>query len=532
MAIEPGEINMWKWWNGILSGDINLHINSNEPFLIEQAIKKRQGNLSADGALVVLSGKFTGRAADDKYIVKDSLTEEMIDWGGKVNVLSSEKFQELKTEILSRVHMLKPEMYVMETSAGAVENYSLGVNLITTSPVHALFCSHIMRDRREANPLGEFTIYHYPDLEFDAKEHGLRSSTVIALDFSTKEILIAGTSYCGEIKKSIFTVMNTLLPDLGVLPMHSGANADESNNVSVFFGLSGTGKTTLSTDQGMRMIGDDEHGLSREGIFNFEGGCYAKTYKLKEESEPDIFHATNRFGSIMENVVLDKKRVPDFDDKTITENGRSTYPLRFLDNIVQEGAGKIPSNFFFLSADAMGVLPPLSLLTKEQAMYYFLLGYTAKVAGTEAGMKGISATFSHCFGAPFMMRKPYDYGLLLKDLLQEYPIRVWLVNTGWYGGPYGVGKRFDISVTRSCIRAVQQGKAEKSEFRKDEIFSFLVPETLEGVESKYLRPSGLWKDGKDYRESALNLKRLFDENYKKLLKREENALFNTENISL
>jgi phosphoenolpyruvate carboxykinase (ATP) len=521
---------MWQWWNGILSGDIPLHVNASLPFLIEKALKAHKGHLSSDGALVVQSGKFTGRAADDKYIVRDESTETIIDWSGKVHSMQPHHFDELKNDLMKKIHIMKPEMYITEASAGADSSYSVGVNLITTSPVHAMFCRLIMRQKKDRNPLGDFTIYHDPDFEFEAKKYGLRSGTVIALNFKKREVLIGGTAYCGEIKKAIFTIMNTILPDHGVFPMHSGANADAKGNVSVFFGLSGTGKTTLSTDVGMNVIGDDEHGISDRGIFNFEGGCYAKTYNLKASQEPDIYHATNRFGSLIENVMLDKMGRPLFDDKSITENGRSTYPLTALPSIINDGCGRIPSNFFFLSADAMGVLPLISKLDHEQAMYYFLLGYTAKVAGTEVGMKGISATFSHCFGAPFMMRHPEDYGNLLKKVLHKHQINVWLVNTGWFGGPYGVGRRYDLGLTRSCIRSIQRGLPDNIHFKKESVFGLSVPESLDGIESRYFQPQNFWESKDEYFESAKKLKTMFDENYRKILKNPDAQ--NTQGVSL
>lgn len=508
---------MWQWWNGILSGEIPLHLNSSLPLLIEKSLQMRLGHLSSDGALVVQSGKYTGRAVFDKYVVKDEATESIIDWSGKVQSLSEDTFEELKTDYLRKLHVMKPEVFVMEASAGAENAFSLGVNLITTSPVHAMFTRLMMRNRKDKNPLGTYTVYHDPGFEFDARRYGLRSSTVIALNFKKQEILIGGSAYCGEIKKAIFTVLNTILPDHGVLPMHAGANSDLKGNVSVFFGLSGTGKTTLSTDTDMSIIGDDELGLSERGIFNFEGGCYAKTYNLKASQEPDIFKATNRFGSLMENVVLDEMRRPLFEDKSMTENGRSTYPLTALDNIINDGCGRIPSNFFFLSADAMGVLPLVSQLTHEQAMYYFLLGYTAKVAGTEEGMKGISATFSHCFGAPFMLRHPKDYGKLLKNVLEKYQIKVWLVNTGWYGGPYGIGRRYDLGMTRACIRSIQKGTFDSTAFVRDPVFGLLVPQALEEIDKRFLHPQFLWESQDDYFQSARRLKDLFEENYKKLM---------------
>jgi phosphoenolpyruvate carboxykinase (ATP) len=524
---------MWQWWNGILSGEIQLRVNTPIAKLVEKAIQGRSGTLSSSGALVVESGKFTGRAPEDKYVVRNEASEDIIDWDGKILSMDDAKFNELKTEYLKKVHMLKPETFIIESSAGADPSYSIGVNLITPSPVHALFCRQIMRPRKEKNPLGTFTIYHDPKLEFDADKYKLRSSTVIALNFASKEILITGTAYCGEIKKAIFSVMNTLLPDLGILPMHSGACSDAKGNVSVFFGLSGTGKTTLSTDEGMSVIGDDEHGLSERGIFNFEGGCYAKTYKLKESDEPQIYRATNRFGSLMENVMLDHEtRMPDFDDKSITENGRSTYPLTALETIINDGRGSVPTNFFFLSADAMGVLPAISKLDLDQAMYYFLLGYTAKVAGTEMNMKGISATFSHCFGAPFMLRRPEDYGNILKDLLKKHDIKVWLVNTGWSGGPYGVGSRYPLSLTRSCIRAVQQRQADTVTFTKDKVFGLDIPDSLGSIESSLFRPEKLWANEKDYFDSAKKLKSMFDENFEKITRSKPHVVSHKEDLGL
>ena len=524
---------MWEWWNGILSGEIQIRVNPAVSFLIEKTIQKHAGMLTKDGALVIKSGKFTGRAADDKYVVKNEASLHTIDWDGKIRALDDDKFNDLKVELLKRLHLLKPETYVIEASAGADPVYSLGVNLITTSAPHALFCRQIMRQKKENNPLGTFTIFHDPDLEFDAKKFGLNSSTVIAINFKTKEVLIAGTRYCGEIKKAIFSVMNTILPDYGVLPMHSGASADSKGKVSVFFGLSGTGKTTLSTDIGMNVIGDDEHGLSERGIFNFEGGCYAKTFKLKSSEEPQIFSAVNRFGSLMENVVLDPvTREPDFNDQGITENGRATYPLNFLETIINDGRGEIPSNFFFLSADAMGVLPAIGQLSHEQAMYYFLLGYTAKVAGTEMGMKGVSATFSHCFGAPFMLRKPADYGNLLKEILRKHQIKVWLVNTGWYGGAYGIGKRYDLSFTRTCIRSIQKGLREDISFTQDPVFSLSVPDGLDNIDGRLLRPHRLWASEEEYFKNANELKIKFDENFQTIAGGQLNVISHQENSGL
>lgn len=506
---------MWNWWNGIISGETPTIVNAPRALLVERTIQNRAGELSSGGALVVRSGKFTGRAAEDKYVVEDDYSKGAIDWSGKLLSMKPETFTSIKEEVLKKINIQKPHTYIMERSAGADCKLSIGVRLITTSPVHALFASEIFRDYTGEHPLGDYTIYHDPELELDAKKHKLRSSTAIILSYATKEILICGTAYCGEIKKSIFTVMNTILPDKGILPMHTGASMDPKGNVSLFFGLSGTGKTTLSTDEGMKVIGDDEHGLSDEGTFNFEGGCYAKTYGLSPSTEPQIFEASTSFASILENVALNEKREPQFDDKSITENGRSTYPLSALADHLPEGKAGIPSHIFFLSADALGVLPAVSQLDHEQAMYFFLSGYTAKLAGTEVGVKGISTTFSHCFGAPFMVRPPMDYGLLLKDFLKRHPIKVWLVNTGWYGGPCGVGERYNLSVTRSIIRSIQGGFGEEASFEKEPFFGLQVPTRLGQVDEKFLNPRSLWKDSSAYDNAARELKGKFDENFKK-----------------
>lgn len=524
---------MWEWWNGIISGEIQLRINSPVAYLVEKSLQKHAGSLSKDGALVVSSGKHTGRAASDKYIVKNEASINIIDWGGDIPSLEDDQFNELKVELLKKLHLLKPETYIIESSVGADPLYSMGVNLITTSSVHALFCRQIMRPKKENNSLGNYTIYHDPEIEFDTKKFNLRSSTVIAINFKTKEIIIGGTSYCGEIKKAIFSVMCSILPDYGVLPMHAGANADARGNVSVFFGLSGTGKTSLSSDLGMSVIGDDEHGLSDRGIFNFEGGCYAKTYKLKASDEPQIYSATNRFGSIIENVSLDPiTREPDFFDKAVTENGRSTYPLNFLETVINDGRGEIPTNFFFLSADAMGVLPAVSSLSHDQAMYYFLLGYTAKVAGTEIGMKGVTATFSHCFGAPFMLRRPSDYGNILKEILRKHQIKVWLINTGWYGGQFDTGRRYDLSFTRACIRSIQKGLSEEINFTKDPVFSLMIPDNIDSIDGRLLKPHRLWKSEEEYFKAAKDLKSRFDENFEKIIRGGPNAISHQENPGL
>ena len=506
---------MISWWNEFVSDKVNCIQNQDMAALVQEALQNKEGHLSSEGALVVKTGAFTGRAADDKYVVRDNYTESRIHWEG-VKAMKSDAFEKLKNEFIKDFNSKPRSLYMMERSVGADENYSLGVRLITTHATHALFARHMFRDPLKNPEMGFFTIFHNPNIMLDPKTFGLRSSTVIAINFERGEILIGGTAYAGEVKKAIFSVMNVLLPDREVLPMHSGANIDENNKVTVFFGLSGTGKTTLSTDVGKYLIGDDEHGISPAGIFNIEGGCYAKTYNLTEKGEPQVYHAVNRFGAILENVVLDEERRPKFEDKSITENGRGSYPLTFISDASDIGLGPFPSNIFFLSADAMGVLPAIAKLDSEQAMYYFLSGYTAKLAGTEVGLAGIKAAFSHCFGAPFMMRHPQHYADLLKKYLDSNKVNVWLANTGWYAGPYGEGTRYDLSITRSIIRGIQKGLPANTRYIREEVFGLSIPESIPGVESKFLNARALWKDGRKYDEMAQNLKQLFSDNYKKI----------------
>lgn len=499
-----------------LSDSAKIKLNLPEATLVEYSLKQDPANkLSKDGSLVIKTGKFTGRAAKDKYVVIEPYTEKVIDWNNNIRQMTAENFNSIKLAMLENFNNGTRPTFITTKSTSANPTYALEVILITPSAAHALFCTNIFRDEQFEYPLGSFTIYHDPDFQVDSLKYTVRSSTIISINFSTKEIIIAGTGYAGEIKKSIFSVLNTLLPEHNVLPMHTGANQTNAGTTSLFLGLSGTGKTTLSTDIGVKIIGDDEHGLSETGIFNFEGGCYAKTDGLTLETEPDIFKASNRFKTLLENVVLDElTRTPLFNDKSITENGRSTYSLNALENFSTDSRGPIPSNIFFLSADALGVLPAISLLTSEQAIFYFLTGYTAKLAGTEIGLKEIEVTFSHCFGAPFMMRRAQEYAGLLKLFLEKHPIKVWLVNTGWYGGPYGTGTRYPLQMTRNCIRSIQKG-FKNNNFHLNEIFNLQIPQELDGVDSSFLCPDKLWNNKNEYNKSALSLKNKFEENYKK-----------------
>lgn len=500
---------------GIDKPESTIKYNYTNSRLVEEAVEQGRGRLSNNGSLVVETGAFTGRAAKDKYVVKTESTQKTIWWSDDLGVMNPETFTELKKEVCRYLSQQK-ELYVVDRSVGAEENYNLGVRLLTYSPNHALFANHLFR--QEITPFSAatgFTILHAPDLLVDPEKYQTRSGTVITTNFDEKTILIMGTLYAGEIKKSIFSIMNYLLPSKHILPMHSGANIDKKGNASIFFGLSGTGKTTLSTDEGTELVGDDEHGLSDTGIFNFEGGCYAKTIKLTHETEPEIYEACNRFGAMLENVVMDEQtREVDFFDNSIAENGRASYPLTYVRNIRSDGKGPIPKDMFFLSADAFGVLPPVARLNRSQSMYYFLSGYTAKVAGTEVGVKEPSATFSTCFGAPFMMRKPEEYGELLGEYLDRLGIKVWLINTGWTGGPYGVGERFSLKVTRQIIRSIQAGDLDNTPCEADEIFGLGIPKEVPGVLSTVLTPKNTWVDKEAYDSTAQKLARMFHENFK------------------
>ncbi len=473
--------------------------------LVEQAILSGEGKLSKYGALTVTTGKHTGRSAKDKYIVKSDSTNEKIWWDNSLSAMTPDTFAKLKSKVINHLNG-QNNLYITERSVGAEAETNIGVRTITNRPQHSLFTKYLFRYPMKEMNDKSFTILHAPDLTVDPTEFGTKSETVVTTCFDTNTTIIVGTFYAGEIKKSMFCVMNYLLPDVNVLPMHAGANKLQNDDTSVFFGLSGTGKTTLSTDEGTLLIGDDEHGLSDDGLFNFEGGCYAKTDKLTKKGEPEIFNAASTFGAILENVVLtDKTGEPDFFNNSLTENGRCSYPLSFIEELEESSKGDIPKHMFFLCADAFGVLPPIAKLTKEQAMFYFVLGYTAKVAGTEIGVKEPQATFSPCFGAPFMMRHPSVYADLLGNLLDRHDIKVWLVNTGWTGGAYGEGQRFPLHITREIIRTVQANTLNSVPTVKDEYFGFEVPEAVKNVPTSFLHPRQTWKDPEAFDAKAKEL---------------------------
>ena len=489
--------------------------NFSELELYEEAIRRGEADITADGALRAITGQHTGRSPKDKFVVRDEVTEDKIWWDNN-KPLSPEHFAVLHQDMLA--HAAGKTLYVQDLIGGADAENALPTRVVTELAWHALFIRNLLiRPKRET--LNGFqqklTIINLPSFKADPARHGCRSETVIACDLTNGLVLIGGTSYAGENKKSVFTVLNYLLPATGVMPMHCSANVGPAGDSAVFFGLSGTGKTTLSADPTRTLIGDDEHGWGENGIFNFEGGCYAKAIKLSAEAEPEIYSATRRFGTVLENVVLDENRVPDFNDNSLTENTRSAYPLHFIPNASETGLAPHPKTIIMLTADAFGVMPPIARLTPEQAMYHFLSGYTAKVAGTEKGVTEPEATFSTCFGAPFMPRHPAEYGNLLKELIARHGVDCWLVNTGWTGGAYGTGRRMPIKATRALLSAALSGDLKNSEFRTDPNFGFAVPVAVDGVEGSILDPRSTWADSAAYDAQASKLVSMFIKNFEK-----------------
>jgi phosphoenolpyruvate carboxykinase (ATP) len=486
--------------------------------LIEHALRNGEGMLAADGPLVVQTGKHTGRSAKDKYIVRDSETESSV-WWGKTNVsMSPAHFAALKADFLAALGT-KDKLYVADLFGGSQPEHRVKVRVINEFAWHNLFIRTLLVRPQVEELEGfvpEYTIIDLPSFRADPARHGSRSETVIAVNFAEKLILIGGTAYAGEMKKSVFGILNYLLPVDGVMPMHCSANIGPDGKTAVFFGLSGTGKTTLSADASRTLIGDDEHGWSDTAVFNFEGGCYAKMIRLSPEAEPEIFATTKRFGTVLENVVIDPgTRQLDFDDASLAENSRGSYPIDFIPNASEENLGPVPANIIFLTADAYGVLPPIARLTPDQAMYHFLSGYTARVAGTEIGVTEPEATFSTCFGAPFMPRHPSVYGNLLKERIARGGVKCWLVNTGWTGGMATMPgiKRMPIKATRALLNAALDGSLNAVEFRKDANFGFEVPVEVPGVDSKLLDPRGAWTDAEAYDRTAHDLVRKFVENF-------------------
>ncbi|HXG90246.1 MAG TPA: phosphoenolpyruvate carboxykinase [Vicinamibacterales bacterium] len=514
MAISQAERAHGIEEQGVLTSK-SVHWNLSTAALYEHAIRRNEGVLAAEGPLVCKTGQHTGRSPNDKFLVKEPSSEGNIAWGKVNKPIDVAQFNTLKADILA--HLANRELYVQDLYAGADSTYRLPVRFIQELAWQNLFVRNLFivppaDALREFAP--QFTVITAPSFQADPKRHGTRADVAIVLNMATREVLIAGTSYAGENKKSIFSVLNYLLPLKGVLSMHCSANIG-TEGTALFFGLSGTGKTTLSSDPERQLIGDDEHGWSDQGVFNFEGGCYAKMIRLSAEAEPQIYGTTRRFGTVLENVVMHPEtRALDFDDASLTENTRGAYPIDFIDNAVPSGTGGHPKNIIMLTADAFGVLPPIARLTPEGAMYHFLSGYTAKVAGTEKGVKDPTATFSTCFGAPFLPLNPNVYAKGLGERIAKHQSRVWLVNTGWTGGPFGTGKRMKIAHTRAMITAALSGALDKVDYQRHPIFNIEMPTSVPGVPSDVLDPRSTWSDKAAYDTQAKKLATMFVENFK------------------
>ncbi|MGE0449096.1 MAG: phosphoenolpyruvate carboxykinase [Vicinamibacterales bacterium] len=488
------------------------HWNLSEAVLYEHAVRREEGLLSAEGPLVCRTGHHTGRSPNDKFIVREPSSEAHIAWGGPNRPMDEVHFDRLHQDMLASLR--GAELFVQDCYAGADARHRLPIRVVTEYAWHSLFARNlfIQDDVSEHRP--ELTVIDAPSFRADPARHGTNSEVVVALHLAKRLVLIGGTSYAGEIKKSVFSTLNYLLPLRGVLSMHCSANIGAIGDVALFFGLSGTGKTTLSSDPERNLIGDDEHGWSDEGVFNFEGGCYAKTIRLSAEAEPEIYATTRRFGTVLENVVIDPHtRRLDLDADQFTENTRAAYPISFISNAVPAGQGGHPTNVVMLTADAFGVLPPIARLSPAGAMYHFLSGYTAKVAGTEKGVTEPKATFSTCFGAPFLPLAPSRYAEMLGQRIARHQARVWLVNTGWTGGPYGIGTRMRIRFTRAMIRAALSGALDGVRYETDPVFNLDVPTSCPDVPAEVLAPRGTWADASAYDAQAAKLARMFVDNF-------------------
>lgn len=484
--------------------------------LVEMSLSRGEGVLTESGALSVLTGKYTGRSPHDKFIVNGPEVKDQIDWGEVNKPISQEKFERLYWRLAA--YLQQRDLFVFDGFAGADPKYRLPIRFINEYAwqnlfVHQLFIRPTEEELAEHKP--QFTLISAPGFQADPEIDGTRSEAFVIINFEKCLVIIGGTHYAGEMKKSIFSVMNYLLPQQGVLPMHCSANVGPNGDVALFFGLSGTGKTTLSADPNRRLIGDDEHGWADTGIFNFEGGCYAKCIRLSRENEPQIWEAI-RFGTVVENVVVDENtRQVDFDSDKYTENTRAGYPVDYIPGVVIPGVGGHPETVVFLTADAFGVLPPIAKLDQEQAMYYFLSGYTSKLAGTERGIKEPQATFSACFGAPFLPLSPMTYAEMLGERIERHNSRVFLINTGWSGGPYGVGERINLGYTRAMVAAALDGQLDDVSYEKDNVFGLAIPQTCPGVPDYVLNPRNTWEDKEAYDQKAKELARRFADNFKR-----------------
>ncbi|WOV83388.1 phosphoenolpyruvate carboxykinase (ATP) [Sporosarcina jeotgali] len=500
----------------LLSGT-NITLQPSVPVLVEKAVSRGEAKLSADGAVTAQTGKYTGRSPKDRYITEEAASKDKIDWGSVNRPISEDHFDNLYKKVLNHLQT-KEELFVFKGFAGADKASQLSIQVINEFAWQNLFVHQLfIRPTEEELKMHEaqFTILAAPSFKADPAVDGTDTETFVIISLEKRIVLIGGTEYAGEMKKSIFSVMNYLLPENGILSMHCSANVGEKGDAALFFGLSGTGKTTLSADANRKLIGDDEHGWSDHGIFNIEGGCYAKCIHLSPEKEPEIFGAI-QFGTVLENVVLDtESRVPDYDDTTLTENTRAAYPIENIDNIVLPSVAGHPETIIFLTADAFGVLPPISKLTKEQAMYHFLSGFTSKLAGTERGITSPEATFSTCFGSPFLPLPATVYADMLGKKIDEHGSRVFLVNTGWTGGVYGVGKRMDLKHTRTMVRAALSGELDDVETETSATFGLQIPKQIQGVPSEVLNPRNAWSDASEYDAKAKELSQLFKDNFKK-----------------
>lgn len=501
--------------NGKSIQNAQVHLNPGVDDLYAAATRLGEGVKAATGPLAVRTNK-TGRSPKDRFIVEDALTKDSVWWGGFNTPIAASVFDNLLDKMIKYAE--GRELFVQDVYAGTDKNYRIACQMITEMAYHSLFIRNMfVRPSAEelANFKPDWTVLNIPSFKADPATDGTRTDTFVIVNFSKKMIIAGGTQYAGENKKGIFGVLNYLLPEQGVMPMHCSANVGPDGDTALFFGLSGTGKTTLSADPSRHLIGDDEHGWTDDSVFNFEGGCYAKVINLNAEAEPDIYRTTHTYGTVLENVVLDKDGVPDLTDGSLTENTRSAYPIDQIPNIQPGSIGGIPKNVVFLTADAYGVLPPISRLTPEQTMYQFISGFTAKIPGTEEGVKEPSPTFSTCFGAPFMPRHPGEYARLLAEKVKESGAKVWLVNTGWTGGQYGEGHRMSIKHTRALLNAALSGELDNVEFVREPFFGLEIPKQVPGIPSEVLNPRDAWKDKAAYDETAHKLARLFRDNFKR-----------------
>ena len=489
----------------------NIRENLSVSTLINEAVKRGEGQLTSNGALLIKTGQYTGRSPKDRFIVIDDVSKDSVAFG-KVNLpIEKEVYFKLKDKV--KKHLENKEVYLVKSYAGASKEHGIKVNVICENAAQAVFANQIfIKDRNREGYESDFSVVAVPSLKANGKEDGVNSEAFVIISLEEKLILIGGTLYSGEIKKSIFSIMNYLLPAKGILPMHCSCNMDDHGNTALFFGLSGTGKTTLSADPKRNLIGDDEHGWSDEGVFNFEGGCYAKTINLDPEKEKEIYNAI-KYGSVLENVICDEDGKPDYADQSLTENTRCTYPINYIDNAILEGKGGIPKAVIFLTADAFGVIPPISKLNREAAMYHFMSGYTSKLAGTERGIVNPETTFSALFGEPFMPRPIEEYAELLGKMIDKYNTEVYLINTGWTGGRYGVGSRMPLRYTRKMVDAALRGDLKDTVMVHDEIFNLDVPKFIEDVPDEILIPETQWKDKEDYKKTAMELAEKFKENF-------------------